>query len=54
MLDRHASAERFNQLEQGALLRGAGEDPLAVHERRQLAAEDGDAARATHWFGRDM
>jgi hypothetical protein len=48
MLDRRAPAERLQELEQHALLRGAREDPIAAHQRRKLVRDDGDTAELLH------
>jgi hypothetical protein len=45
MLDRASPAQRFEELEERTLLLRAREDRVATLERRQLARDDGDAAR---------
>src|SRR6185437_802699 len=54
MLDRHASAERFEQLEQRAPPRRTGELAVAVEQRRKLAAKLCDPASAPRRLGCDV
>jgi hypothetical protein len=54
MLDRHASTERLDELEQRALLRRTRERALAMNERRKISAKYRHAALAARRFRRDV